>query len=56
MAPVPHVLDGKEHVPTAETFLEDHMRITAIIAPAAEEGITMIRKGCRKKEATGSKG
>jgi CIC family chloride channel protein len=45
-----YVLDGKEYVPTADTFLEDHMRITAIIAPEAEESITMIRKGCHKKE------
>ena len=44
-----YVLDGKEYVPTADTLLEDHMRITAIIAPEAEESITMIRKGCHKK-------
>lgn len=44
-----YVLDGKEYVPTAKTFLEDHMRITAIIAPEAEESVTIIRKGCHKK-------
>jgi CIC family chloride channel protein len=43
-----YVLDGKEHVPMADTILEDHMRITAIIAPEAQESITMIRKGCHK--------
>lgn len=46
-----YVLDGKEYVPTADTFLEEHMRITAIIAPEAEESIAMIRKKCRKKES-----
>ena len=45
-----YVSEGKEYVPTADTVLEDHMRITAVIAPEAEEGITMIRKGCHKKE------
>jgi len=45
-----YVLDGKEYVPRADTLLEDHMRITAIIAPEAEESITMIRKGCHKNK------
>ncbi len=43
-----YILDGKEHIPTADTVLEDHMRLTAIISPEAEEGLTIIRKGCRK--------
>ena len=51
-----YVLDGKEYVPTAETFLEDHMRITSIIAPEAEESITMLRKGCQKKRGPSHQG
>jgi chloride channel protein, CIC family len=43
-----YVENGQEFVPTADTCLEEHMRITAIIAPESEECITMIRKGCRK--------
>lgn len=46
-----YVLDGKEHVPTADTCLEDRMRITAIIAPEAEESIKVIRNGCHKKDS-----
>lgn len=39
--------DGKrEWVPKANTRLESHMHITAIIAPEAQEGIEIIRKGC----------
>ena len=44
-----YVLDEKEYVPTAGTFLEDHMRTNTIIAPKSEKDITMIRKGYHKK-------
>jgi hypothetical protein len=40
-----YVLDEKQSVPRADTFLEDPMRATAVIAPEAEEGITMITNG-----------
>ena len=38
---------GREFVPTAHTRLEEHMRITALIAPEASESITILRHGCR---------
>jgi len=31
------------------TRLEDHMRITAIIAPEASTSLTMLRNGCMGK-------
>lgn len=37
---------GLEFVPTAQTRLEAHMWITAIIAPKAAEGINILRRGC----------
>ncbi|MCB2147320.1 MAG: H(+)/Cl(-) exchange transporter ClcA [Deltaproteobacteria bacterium] len=40
---------GLEFVPTAQTRLEDHMRITAIIAPEASEGFTLLQRGCSGK-------
>lgn len=41
------VSDGKrEWVPKANTRLEPHMHITAVIAPEAAMGMEMIRKGC----------
>jgi len=40
---------GHEFVPTALTRLEEHMRITAVIAPDAAEGLTILRKGCKGK-------
>lgn len=40
---------GREIVPTAKTRLEDHMRITAVIAPEATEGLTILRRGCKGK-------
>jgi CIC family chloride channel protein len=40
---------GVEFVPTAQTRLEDHMRITAIIAPEASTSLTMLRNGCMGK-------
>jgi CIC family chloride channel protein len=38
---------GHEFVPTAFTRLEEHMRITAVIAPDAAESLTMLRRGCK---------
>ncbi len=39
--------DGKrEWVPKANTRLEAHMRITAVIAPEASNGLEILRKGC----------
>ena len=39
--------DGKrEWVPRATTTLEPHMRITAVIAPDATQGIEIMRNGC----------
>jgi CIC family chloride channel protein len=39
--------NGREFVPTAITRLEPHTRITAVIAPQAEEGLTALRNGCK---------
>lgn len=39
--------DGKrEWVPKANTRLEAHMRITAVVAPEAENGMQILRQGC----------
>ncbi len=39
--------DGKrEWVPQANTRLEEHMRITAVISPEASSGLEILRKGC----------
>ena len=39
--------DGKrEWVPKANTRLEAHMRITAVIAPEASNGLEILRQGC----------
>lgn len=39
--------DGKrEWVPKANTRLEPHMHITAVIAPEAQEGLEILRQGC----------
>ena len=37
---------GREWLPTADTCLEAHMRITALIAPEAHAGLPMLREGC----------
>lgn len=37
---------GIEWVPTATTRLEAHMRITAVVAPEASEGLHALRHGC----------
>jgi len=39
--------DGHEFVPTALTRLEPHMRITAVIAPDAVDGLTILQHGCK---------
>ena len=39
-------VDGRESVPTAATRLEAHMRISALIAPEAENGLEILRRGC----------
>jgi chloride channel protein, CIC family len=36
-------------VPTATTLLEAHMKITAVIAPEADQGLTILRNGCKGK-------
>jgi CIC family chloride channel protein len=38
---------GHEFIPTAQTRLEAYMRITAVIAPEASEGLEILRCGCR---------
>ena len=48
------VEEGREFVPTAQTRLEDHMRITAIISPEASESLTILRRGCGGKREAGS--
>ena len=40
---------GREFVPTAVTRLEDHMRITVVIAPQAAEALTILRRGCKSE-------
>lgn len=43
--------DGKrEWVPKANTRLESHMRITAVIAPEAIEGLEVLRNGCSPRK------
>jgi chloride channel protein, CIC family len=43
--------DGKrEWVPKANTRLEPHMRLTAVIAPEASKSIEMLRNGCKKQQ------
>jgi CIC family chloride channel protein len=44
---------GREFVPMARTLLEDHMHITAIIAPGASESIEILRRGCRSDRQAG---
>lgn len=38
---------GREWVPTAQTRLEPHIRITAVVAPEARDGLEILRDGCR---------
>jgi CIC family chloride channel protein len=43
------ILDGRETVPTAATRLEAHMKVTAVIAPEAADGLALLRRGCKGK-------
>lgn len=42
---------GREQIPTAHSRLEAHMRITAVVAPEAEEAIHILRQGCKAPNA-----
>jgi CIC family chloride channel protein len=43
--------DGnREWIPTASTRLEPYVRITAVIAPQAQEGVAALRHGCEAAE------
>lgn len=42
--------DGRERVVTANTRLEAHMRIAAVIAPEAAGALEMLRHGCSARE------
>lgn len=47
--------DGKrEWVPRANTRLSPHMRITAVVAPEAEQAIEILRKGCQNSATSES--
>lgn len=48
------VEEGREFVPTAETRLEEHMRITAIISPEASDCISVLRRGCKGRNGAPS--
>lgn len=39
-------VDGREWVPTAVTRLEAYMRVTAVIAPEAKQGLAALQRGC----------
>lgn len=39
-------IDGQERVVTANTRLDPHMRITAVIAPEANNALEILRRGC----------
>ena len=39
-------LDGTEQVVTANTLLQTHMKITAVIAPKADNALEILRRGC----------
>jgi CIC family chloride channel protein len=38
---------GRVFVPTAMTRLEAHMKVTAVIAPEAADGLNILREGCK---------
>jgi len=42
---------GREWIPTALTKLEEHMRITAVIAPEAQHGLELLRRGCEARNS-----
>lgn len=39
--------DGRELVPTAQTLIEPHMRLTVVIGSGAVSGLAVLRHGCR---------
>jgi len=41
---------GREFVPTAITILEEHMKITVVIAPEASHGLMILRNGCKGRK------
>ena len=43
-------VNGREWVPTAITRLEAHMRVTAVIAPDAEQGLEILQRGCATRQ------
>ncbi len=43
-------LDSHEWVPTAATVLEEHTRVTAVIAPEAADALAILRRGCEASE------
>lgn len=45
------VLEGEEIVPTAQTRLLPHMRLTVVIAPTTPAGLASLRAGCRAHAA-----
>ena len=48
---VRYLNDHHESVPTANTRLEPHSRITAVIQPDAADALALLRRGCRASEA-----
>lgn len=46
---------GREWVPTADTRLEPHLRITAVISPEATDAEAMLRLGCEEAENEASR-
>jgi len=46
-------IDGREWVPTAFTRLQAHMRVTAVIAPEAEQGLEALQRGCMTRPIGG---
>ena len=39
---------GRGYVPMANTRLAPHMKLTAVIAPEASNGLSLLRKGCKR--------
>lgn len=44
--------NGRSFVPTAATYLEPHMKITAVIAPEAADALNILRRGCKARQTT----
>lgn len=44
------VMDGHSFVPTADTKLEPHMKITVVVSPEAVQGLSTLRHGCRTRK------